>query len=97
MGSNEIEFRNSHYLYHMPLSFSTRVSFDGKTVLAVIIPQSRPDGIYYEVNIKGQPRFYMRWSAIDRYDQDTHDDVKIPYNLLLAVSDAIELEVGPGK
>lgn len=81
----------------MPHSFSKRVPFDGKMTLAIIIPQHRQDGIYYEVNIKGFPRFYMKWSAMDRYDLDTRDEIKIPYNVILAVSDAIEEEEKKNK
>lgn len=73
-------------------NFSKRVNFDNKTALAVVIPQFRKDGMYYEVNIKGYPRFYMKWTSLDRYDITT-PDVKLPYALILAVSDAIEEEV----
>lgn len=76
----------------MPGNFSKRVAFDGNTALAVIVPQFRKDGIYYEVNIKGYPRFYMKWSSFDRYDVVTQE-VKLPYSLVLAISDAIEEEV----
>jgi hypothetical protein len=59
-------------------------------LLAVIIPQHRKNGMYYEVNIKGYPRFYMTWTAMERYDVDNADEVSIPYELALTVSDAIE-------
>ena len=71
-------------------SFSKQVVFNKKTVLAVIVPQLRKDGIYYEVNIKGYPRFFMTWSALGRYDVVNNEDVNIPYELILAVSDMIE-------
>lgn len=71
-------------------NFSKRLQFDGKTVLAVIVPTHRKDGIYYEVNVKGYARFYMTWSAIDRYDIVPEEGINIPYELVLAVSDAIE-------
>jgi len=74
----------------MPQNFSKRITFDNQTVLAVIIPQMRKNGMYYEVNIKGFPRFYMTWSAIDRFDIVPQEGLKLPYNLILAVSDAIE-------
>ena len=74
----------------MPASFSKRISFDGKNVLAVIVPELRKDGMYYEINIKGYPRFYMTWSPLDRYDVVSAEDQKLPYDLILAVSDAIE-------
>jgi len=63
--------------------------FDKKTLLAVIIPQLRKDGMYYEVNIKGYPRFYMSWSALGRYDV-VGEQATLPYELVLAVSDIIE-------
>lgn len=74
----------------MPQNFSSRINYDGKTTLAVIIPQHRQDGMYYEVNIKGFPRFFMTWSPIDRYDVVPEEGVKLPYELILAVSDTIE-------
>lgn len=46
--------------------------------------------MYYEINVNGFPRFYMTWSAIDRYDIVPEAGIKIPYNLVLAVSDIIE-------
>lgn len=73
-------------------NFSKRISFDGKAVLTVILPQMRKDGMYYEVNIKGYPRFFMTWSAADRYDIVPQEGLNLPYNLILAVSDAIEEE-----
>ena len=77
------------YFCLMRRNMQKRVTYDGKTVLAVIIPEHRQNGMYYEVNIKGFPRFYMTWSPIGRYDIATAD-ARIPYELLLAVSDAIE-------
>ncbi len=71
-------------------NFTKRLQFDGKAILAVVIPQHRQDGMYYEVNIKGYPRFYMNWSVMDRYDIVPEEGITIPYNLILAVSDAIE-------
>lgn len=49
--------------------------------------------MYYEVNIKGYPRFYMSWSPLGRYDI-TDEELKLPYQLVLAVSDLIEQERG---
>jgi len=60
-------------------------------MLAVIVPALRRDGMHYEVNIKGYPRFYMTWTAMDRYDV-VAPAPKLPYALVLAVSDAIEAE-----
>jgi hypothetical protein len=73
-------------------NFSKRISYDGHVVSAVILPQMRKDGMYYEVNIKGFSRFYMAWSPADRYDVVPQEGLNLPYNLVLAVSDAIEEE-----
>ena len=74
-------------------SFSKQVVYNKKALLAVILPQLRQDGMYYEVNIQGYPRFYMSWSPLGRYDI-AGEDVSIPYELVLAVSDAIEKQRG---
>jgi hypothetical protein len=50
----------------------------------------RQDGLYYEVNIKGYPRFFMTWTELGRYD--VVDGNGLPYNLVLAVSDLLEAE-----
>ena len=71
-------------------SFSKQFNFDKKTLLAVIIPQLRKDGMYYEVNIKGYPRFFMAWSPLGRYDIVNEEEVNLPYQLVLGVSDLIE-------
>jgi hypothetical protein len=80
----------------MAQSFEKNIHFNKKTVLAVILPQLRQNGMHYEVNIKGHPRFYMSWSPLGRYDLSPHQDAKIPYDLILAVSDEIEKAVGNG-
>ena len=74
----------------MRKNFSVQVDFDGRRVLVVILSQVRPDGRYFEVNIKGYPRFYMAWSALGRYDIVPQEGLELPYNLVLALSDAIE-------
>ena len=75
----------------MPNSFSRQVIFDKKPLLAIIVPQLRKDGMYFEVNIKGYPRFFMSWSPLGRYDiAQGQEDINIPYQLTLAVSDMIE-------
>jgi len=81
------------YLYQMPESFSRHINYEKKSLLAVILPQARKDGMYYEVNIKGYPRFYMNWSPLGRYDIAGPEQPDIPYQLLLEVSDAIEKTV----
>jgi hypothetical protein len=77
----------------MRSNFSKPITFDGKTLLAIFVPQFRKDGIYYEVNIKSYPRFYMSWSALDRFDVVDHEGDALPYAMILAASDAIEEEV----
>ncbi len=72
-------------------NFSSRVIYNNESHLVVIVPEHRKDGIYYEVNIPSFPRFYMTWSASDRYDVVNNDS--LPYELVLAVSDIIENEV----
>jgi hypothetical protein len=74
-------------------SFSQPIVFDKTTALAVIVPRLRPNGMYYEVNIKGFPRFLMAWSALGRYDVADDEDQHLPYPLVLAVSDAIERHI----
>ncbi|WP_276132663.1 hypothetical protein [Polluticoccus soli] len=74
----------------MKQNFTKRISFEGKIVLAVIIPEHRQDGMYYEVNVKNYPRFYVTMSSLGRYDIVSEPGLKIPYELILAVSDAIE-------
>lgn len=74
----------------MANSFSKEVFFDKKRVLAVIVPQLRKDGMYYEVNIKGYPRFFMKWSELGRFDVVDGEEHNLPYQLVLAVSDVIE-------
>ena len=81
------------YLCSVSVSFSEQVVVDKKTLLAVIVPQLRKDGMYYEVNIKGYRRFYMAWSQLGRYDITTTEDSDLPYQMVLAVSDAIEKRV----
>lgn len=75
----------------MAYNFSRQFSVDGKNLLAVIVPELRKDGMYYEVNINGYPRFRMTWSALGRYDI-TGADNGVPYHIVLAVSDIIEAE-----
>lgn len=74
----------------MAANFTQRIHYNGKTVLAVFVPQHRRDGTYYEVNIAGVPRFYVTWTALDRYDLVNEEGIDIPYELVLAVSDALE-------
>jgi len=78
----------------MPRNFSKTIHFDKQHALAVVVPQARKDGLYYEVNIKGFPRFFMKWSALGRYDVTDRDDLSLPYNMVLAVSDMLEAELG---
>jgi hypothetical protein len=74
----------------MAQNFTKRVAYNRQMLLAVIIPQHRKDGMYYEVNIKGYSRFHMAWSPLERYDIVKEEGITIPYELVLSVSDAIE-------
>ena len=78
----------------MANSFSQQIIFNRQTLLAVVIPQLKKDGMHYEININGYPRFHMSWSALGRYDI-TDDDrtLNLPYEIILAVSDTIEARV----
>jgi len=70
------------------------VHYDKQQVLVVVVPHVRKDGLYYEVNIKGFPRFFMKWGELGRYDVVNSDDISLPYNLVLSVSDMLEAEIG---
>lgn len=78
----------------MAYNFSRQFSYEGRNLLAVIVPELRKDGMYYEVNIKGYPRFKMTWSELGRYDITGDESSAIPYNIVLIVSDLIEAENG---
>ncbi len=78
----------------MRQNFTQRIAVNGQNLLAVILPEHRKDGMYFEVNVEGYPRFYMTWSPIERYDIVPETGVNIPYDLLLAVSDIIEEKEG---
>lgn len=77
----------------MPRNFSTTIHFDKLTALATLVPHMRKDGLYYEVNIKGYPRFFMNWSPLGRYDIVGEEKNDLPYSLVLAVSDVLEKEL----
>jgi len=74
----------------MAVNFTSRIVHKGNAMLAVIIPQHRKNGLYYEINIPGYPRFFMSKSALDRYDIIGQEQTTIPYEMVLAVNDAIE-------
>ncbi len=74
----------------MAHNFTAPVSFEGKSLLAVIVPTMRGNGMHYEVNIPGYSRFWVRWGALDRYELVRPADAKVPDGLVLAVSDVIE-------
>ena len=80
----------------MAHSFSRQFTYNKKSHLAVIVPQLRQDGMYYEVNIQGYSRFFMSWSPLGRYDI-APGEAAIPYELILAVSDLLENEVTKKK
>jgi hypothetical protein len=75
----------------MPRNFSSRIHYDKQTVLAVILPYYKADGLYYEINISGLPRFHMTWSPLGRFDITEHMP-GIPDSLILAISDVLEKE-----
>ncbi|RYE20827.1 MAG: hypothetical protein EOP51_17010 [Sphingobacteriales bacterium] len=75
-------------------NFTAAISYEGKSLHAAIVPQFRKDGIYYEVNVKGFPRFFMTWTELDRYDATGDEKDSIPYELVLAISDIIENKQG---
>ena len=77
----------------MKKNFSVQLNFDGKKVLAVILQEIRSDGKYFEININGYPRFFMSWSPLGRYDLVPQEGLQLPYDLVLAVSDALEGEL----
>lgn len=56
----------------------------------------RRNGMHYEVNVQGFPRFFMRWTELGRYDilPNTEDEEMLSYALILAASDAIEKKAG---
>jgi hypothetical protein len=60
-------------------------------LMVKIVAEKRKDGTYYEINTGGFPRFFMKWSALGRYD--LVDGASLPYDLVLAVSDLIEKSV----
>jgi hypothetical protein len=76
----------------MPRNFSRTIHYDKQHTLAVVVPHMRKDGLYYEVNIKGFPRFFMTWTALGRFDVVNNEEVSLPYDLVLAVSDMLEEE-----
>jgi hypothetical protein len=74
----------------MPANFSCPVTFDGQTLLVVIVPSLKRNGMHYEINVPGFPRFLMGWSPLGRYDVINGSELKLPGNLVLAVSDILE-------
>lgn len=92
MGSRDSPVRNLNFAA-VPRNFSRSVYFNKSSHLAVVVPHQRKDGLYYEVNIKGYPRFFMSWSELGRFDLAANEDPKaVPYQLILAVSDMLEEE-----
>jgi hypothetical protein len=78
----------------MPAAFTTILTIDGRNYPASILPAMRRNGMHYEINVQGFPRFFMRWSELGRYDILPGEEAELPYNLVLAASDAIEKQVG---
>ena len=73
----------------MRRNITIELQADGKKYMAVLLPHLRHNGIHYEVNIKGFPRFFMKMTELGRYDIIASSP-NIPYSLILAASDAIE-------
>lgn len=78
----------------MRQNFTVQVNYDGHNTSAKIIPEHRKDGMYYEINIPGIERFFVKWSAMDRYDIVPQQGLSLPDSLVLAISDAIETMSG---
>ncbi len=76
----------------MAKGFSGKVYFEKEQIAVVAVPEMRQDGLYYEINIKGFPRFYMSWTELGRFDVVDGEGLNLPYNLVLAVSDLLEKE-----
>lgn len=74
----------------MATNFTANIPFEGRLLQAVILPSLRRNGMHYEVNIPGFPRFWLRWGAMDRFEISRPAGVQVPDALVLAVSDAIE-------
>ncbi len=74
----------------MAQNFTAPVPFEGRSLLAVIVPTMRGNGMHYEVNIPGYQRFWVRWGALGRYELVRPANAGIPEALVLAVSDTIE-------
>ncbi len=77
------------YICPVANSFSKQIHYNKKPLLAVIVPHFKKDGMHFEVNINGFPRFFMSWSPLGRYDI-SEGEPKLPDELVLAVSDVIE-------
>ena len=69
---------------------TTTVYYDKTSVQVAAVPEVRKDGLYYEINIPGYPRFFMSWSPLGRFDLAPGEEVKLPYSLVLAGSDMLE-------
>ena len=74
----------------MAQSFTTTIHFEGRNIPVVVLPALRRNGMHYEVNIPGFPRFFMKWSELDRFDIVNGRELKVPDSLILKVSDLIE-------
>ncbi len=77
----------------MARNFSTFIHYNKEKLTIVFVPVMQPNGLHYEVNIKGFPRFNMAWSALGRFDiiEDADYDIAdIPYDLVLAASEVLD-------
>jgi len=77
----------------MPQNLTAVIHFNGENLPVVILPALRRNGMHFEVNIPGYPRFFMKWSELDRYDIVNGKELKVPDSLVLMVNDLIEKEM----
>ena len=74
----------------MPQNFTSTLRYNGQNLALIILPALRRNGMHYEINIPGYPRFFMKWSELDRYDIVNGQELKVPDGLIIQVSDIIE-------
>lgn len=77
----------------MARNFSTTIHYNRQKISTIFIPIMQPNGLHYEVNISGFPRFTVAWSMLGRFDVVPNADGEmpdIPYELILVVSDLLE-------
>jgi len=68
-----------------------QIRYQGQILAVKILRRQKQNGRHFEVNITGYPRFYLRWSAANRFDL-TESNNGLPEELILLVSDLMETE-----